>query len=93
MDSKRPAHKHRGGGPDTDITEDDTMHRHLVALLTLTLAGCGVEMAGTAATVGAARVEEAKQAQQTKEQFQQRLDTTMQAAQQQREAAERASQQ
>ena len=54
---------------------------------------CGVEVAGTAATVGAARVEEAKQAQQTKEQFEQRLDATMQAAQQQREAAEQASQQ
>lgn len=67
------------------------MHRPLIALFALTLAGCGVEVAGTAATVGAARVEEARQAQQTKEQFEQRLDATMQAAQQQREAAEHAS--
>ena len=69
------------------------MHRHLIALLTVALAGCVVEVAGTAATVGAARVEEAKQAQQNKEQFEQRLDATMQAAQQQREAAEQASRQ
>lgn len=69
------------------------MHRHLIALLTVALAGCGVEVAGTAATVGAARVEEARQAQQNKEQFEQRLDATMQAAQQQREAAEQASRQ
>lgn len=69
------------------------MHRHLIALLAAALAGCGVEVAGTAATVGAARVEEAKQAQQTKEQFEQRLDATMQAAQQQREAADQASRQ
>lgn len=69
------------------------MHRPLFILLAVALAGCGVEVAGTAATVGAARVEEAKQAQQNKEQFEQRLDATMQAAQQQREAAEQASQQ
>lgn len=69
------------------------MHRHLIALLAAALAGCGVEVAGTAATVGAARVEEAKQAQQTKEQFEQRLDAAMQAAQQQREAADPASRQ
>lgn len=69
------------------------MHRHLIALLTVALAGCGVEVAGTAATVGAARVEEARQAQQNKEQFEQHLDATMQAAQQQREAAEQASRQ
>ncbi|MCK7509588.1 MAG: hypothetical protein MZV70_39800 [Desulfobacterales bacterium] len=37
------------------------MHRQLIALFALTLAGCGVEVAGTAATVGAARVEEARQ--------------------------------
>jgi hypothetical protein len=69
------------------------MHRHLIALLAVALAGCGVEVAGTAATVGAARVEEAKQAQQNQERFEQRLDATMQAAQQRRETAEQASQQ
>lgn len=68
------------------------MHRHLIALLAVALAGCGVEVAGTAATVGAARVEEAKQAQQNQERFEQRLDATMQAAQQRREAADQASQ-
>lgn len=69
------------------------MHRHLIALLAVALTGCGVEVAGTAATVGAARVEEARQAQQTKERFEQRLDATMQAAQQQREVPDQASQQ
>jgi len=69
------------------------MYRHLIALLTLTLAGCGAEVAGTAATVGAARVEEAKQAQQTKDQVEKRLDASMQAGQQQREVGKRAAQQ
>lgn len=69
------------------------MHRHLIALLAVVLGGCGVEVAGTAATVGAGRVEEARQAQQTREQFERRLDTAVQAAQQQREAAEQASRQ
>lgn len=69
------------------------MHRHLIVLVAVALAGCGVEVAGTAATVGTARVEEARQAQQNQERFEQRLDATMQAAQQQREAADQASQQ
>ena len=93
MDSMRPAYKRRGPIPNPDQTEDNTMHRPLFILLAVALAGCGVEVAGTAATIGAARVEEAKQAQQNKEQFEQRLDATMQAAQQQREAAEQASRQ
>jgi hypothetical protein len=93
MDSMRPAHKRRDPIPNPDKTEDNAMHRSPIILLAVALAGCGVEVAGTAATVGAARVEEAKQAQQNKEQFEQRLDATMQAAQQQREAAEQASQQ
>lgn len=93
MDSMRPAYKRRDPIPNPDQTEDNTMHRPLIILLAVALTGCGVEVAGTAATVGAARVEEAKQAQQNKEQFEQRLDATMQAAQQQREAAEQASQQ
>ena len=69
------------------------MHRHLSAILVVALAGCGVEVAGTAATVGAARVEEARQVQQDKERFEQRLDAAMQAAQQQHQAAEQASRQ
>lgn len=93
MDTMRPAYKHYGRGPKTVLPEEDTMYRPLIVLLATSLTGCGVEMAGTAATVGAARVEEAKQAQQNKEQFQQRLDTTLQAAQQSREAADQASQQ
>lgn len=83
-------------GSDTaarSTEEKNPMYRYPIVALTLTLAGCGVEVAGTAATVGAARVEEAKQAQQNKEQFEQRLDATMQAAQTQRQAAEQASQQ
>lgn len=57
------------------------MHRILVITLALSMSGCGVEVASTAAVSGVAKAQEAKQAQQTMEQFKQKLDTATQAGQ------------
>jgi len=67
------------------------MHRFALIATALWLAGCGVETLGTAATAGAARNQEVKEAKKTQEQVQQRLDAAMQAAEKQREDAERRS--
>jgi outer membrane lipopolysaccharide assembly protein LptE/RlpB len=56
------------------------------------LAGCGAEVAGTAAVGGAIKAEELRQANQTKQQVQQRLDAAMQNLQQRQAGAEAASQ-
>lgn len=50
------------------------MKRLTVLLVFALLAGCGVETASTAATVGAAKAKEAEQAQNTKERVQQQID-------------------
>ena len=68
------------------------MKRGLPIVLLL-LCGCGAEVVGTAATVGAARQAEVQQAQQTQQQFQQRLDTANEAARQNLEAADKAANQ
>jgi PBP1b-binding outer membrane lipoprotein LpoB len=57
------------------------MHRILVITLALSMSGCGVEVASTAAVSGAAKAKEARQAQQTMEQLKQKLDTATQAGQ------------
>jgi hypothetical protein len=62
------------------------MHRPLVLLLTLTLAGCGLESAGTAATAAALKAKEAKQGQETKEQVVKQLDAAGRLAEQQQKA-------
>jgi uncharacterized protein YceK len=67
------------------------MRRTLIVMLTCLLAGCGAEVVGTAAVTGAARAQEAQQARQTMERVQQRLDAANQTAQEQRDAAEKAS--
>ena len=61
--------------------------------IVLLLSGCGAEVAGTAATVGAARQTEVRQAQQTQQQFQQRLDAANESARQNLEAADKAANQ
>jgi len=63
----------------------------LTIVLSLLLAGCGAEVAGTAAVSGVTRAQEAQQVRQQLDQFQQRLDTANQVEQQQRDAAERAN--
>lgn len=65
------------------------MQRSIVFVLALGLGGCGAEVAGTAAVVGAAKVKEAEQAQKQKEQIQQRLDAAAELDRQRREAAEK----
>jgi PBP1b-binding outer membrane lipoprotein LpoB len=65
------------------------MHRALVTILAFFLSGCGAEVASTAAVSGVAKAQEARQAQQTKEQFQKKLDAAMQATQQQAHEAEK----
>ena len=67
------------------------MIQTLTIVLSLLLAGCGAEVAGTAAVSGVTRAQEAQQAGQQLDQFQQRLDTANQVEQQQRDAAERAN--
>ena len=58
------------------------MHRLLVTTLTLFfLGGCGAEVASSAAVSGAAKAQEARQAQQNMERIQKKLDTATQAGQ------------
>lgn len=52
-----------------------------VAILTIFIAGCGAEVAGTAAAGATAKARESKQAQQNRERLQQKLDTVTQAGQ------------
>jgi len=65
------------------------MQRMLVTSLALFIGGCGAEVASTAAVSGAAKAQEARQAQQDKERLQQKLDGAAQAAQERAGDAER----
>lgn len=65
------------------------MSKYLTMLLLLLLAGCGVEVAGTAATVAVAKAKEAEEGKKTMEQFKQNLDAAQLAQQQANEAAEK----
>lgn len=69
------------------------MCRYTAICLLLLLSGCGLDVAGSAATGAATKAEEIKQAEKTKEQFQQRLDAANQAAQKQLQEAEKAANQ
>lgn len=64
------------------------MRRLSILVLLLVLAGCGAEVAGTAAVVGAAKVKEAEQAQKQQEQVRQRLDAAAELDRQRRAAVE-----
>ena len=64
------------------------MKRTLVCALGFILAGCGVETAGTAATVATLKAEEAKQGQASKEKIVNQLDAVNQQAEQRLKAAE-----
>lgn len=63
------------------------MRYAFVLMVVLGVSGCGAEVAGTAAVVGTARVQEAEQAKKQQEHIQQRLDA-VQADIQRRAAAE-----
>ncbi|MBI3574202.1 MAG: hypothetical protein HY083_00840 [Gammaproteobacteria bacterium] len=65
------------------------MQRVCILALVLGVSGCGAEVAGTVAVVGAAKVKEVEQAQKQQEQVRQRLDTAAEIERQRRAAAER----
>ena len=73
------------------MTKEIAMQRYTVLVLALLLNGCGAELAGSAAVSGVGKGQEARQAQQNMQHFQQKLDAANQASQQQRDAAERAA--
>ena len=64
------------------------MRRAFLLALVLALAGCGVEVAGTAAIVGAAKVKEAQEAQKQQEQVRQRLEAAAELDRQRRAAVD-----
>lgn len=64
------------------------MRRICILILALSVGGCGAEVVGTAAVVGKAKVEEAKQTQQHRDQIQQRLDAATELERQRRSAAD-----
>ena len=68
------------------------MRTWLIISLSLMLCACGVEVAGTAAAGGAAKVKELEAAQKTKETAVQQMDAANQAAMQRLEAAEKTNQ-
>lgn len=69
-----------------------TLVRLTVLALAVALSGCGLaETAATAATQGAAAAEQAKQGQELEAKVKKDLDAAQQAAKQQLEAAEAAS--
>jgi hypothetical protein len=70
----------------------DTLVRLTVLALAVALNGCGLaETAATAATQGAAAAEQAKQGQELEAKVKKDLDAAQQAAKQQLDAAEAAS--
>lgn len=69
------------------------MPRTLLLALTLALGGCGLDVAGSAATTAAASAQQARQAQQTEARVRQQLDTAAQVTQQHLDDAEKAADQ
>ncbi len=62
--------------------------RHIsVLILALSLSGCGAEVTGTAAVVGAAKVKETQEAQKQQEQIKQRLEAVAELERQRLKAA------
>lgn len=57
------------------------MNRLIAVLLTVALAGCGVETASTALTAAALKKQEVEQGQKTMEQAKQKIDQAMEQAQ------------
>jgi len=61
----------------------------LVIVAAATLAACGVEAVGTAATAASIKKQELEQGQKTMQQMQQKIDATMQQAQQRTDSADK----
>lgn len=64
------------------------MRKMLAVLAAVSLCGCGVETAATAASAASIRKQELEQAQKTLEQAQEKIDGAMRQMQQRAEAAE-----
>jgi hypothetical protein len=67
------------------------MIRSITVLLVLLLAGCGAEVAGTAAVGAKTQIDQARQAQETKANVQHQLDAAAQLEKQKLEQAEAAT--
>ena len=57
------------------------LHRNLSVIVAMLLGGCGAEVAGTAATVGALQATQAQQAKAQQSQAEARLGESMKAVQ------------
>jgi len=68
------------------------MYRYIPLIMVLFVAGCSVETSTTAATVAAAKAREAKQAQNTKELIQNKINAAMASGQQRLQDADNAGQ-
>ena len=64
-----------------------TMRALVIATIAAAVAGCGVETASTAATGGAIKAQEAEAAKKTQDQMRQKIDQTMDQAQQRSQQA------
>ncbi|MDO8930962.1 MAG: hypothetical protein Q7U97_01080 [Rhodocyclaceae bacterium] len=64
------------------------MNKSIAILLTLALAGCGAETAGTAATVAALKAKEIRQGEETQKQVVEQLDAANRLADQRRKDAD-----
>jgi hypothetical protein len=69
------------------------MRAHVIIPLCLVLAACGAETAGTAAVAGKARQEEARQARETVDDYQRRLEEVQALRERQLREQEQAAQQ
>ena len=67
------------------------MNKAIPVLLTLALAGCGIESAGTAATVAAMKAKEIKQGQENKDKVVKQLDEANRLAEQRMTETEKAT--
>lgn len=67
------------------------MTRSIPLIALLLLAGCGAEVAGTAAVGAQTQIDQARQAQETKDQVLQQLDAAAQLEKQKLEQAEAAT--
>jgi len=78
----------------SELSEDNVMKRLISSVfLTVALAGCGADLVGTAATEAQLSAQQAKQAQQLKDQVRSQLNAAMQTEQDRMRRAEEAANQ
>jgi hypothetical protein len=69
------------------------MNKYIALLLLLTLSGCGVDVATSAATVAAAKAKEIKEGKKTEERMVNQVNAALVAGQQRNQTAEREAEQ